>query len=514
MPRVKNGENREIENEHRYRISDGVVTQSIRNLNGTGLDLTFTDGEYSIVFCDNHMTKEQVDALADYCFRYGINIKNFGDLKGSKVVDNENNELGELESVFDTAMKEAEKNNSDENHNTSSANQGTESVNSDENYFGDFIPKGKPIKELDSQKAVDAAQMLTAGGGVVDPSYGFDTITIRMYASEEDKEKDLIVDSKGKVQRTKKYSVTINRRTGKAKYYLGNKTKLETGDIRVTLKAFKDQGYKYFEYPSVTSKKGFGVGTQKSMFEASVKEGMPLLLRGPSGRGCDIGASDIDTIIELSNKPENFNGKTNEKIEYFMRWHEQVVKYAETTGKQTEFAVVKDKLKLQAIFANQLSYTGAIDAKIKEGQKDKKWTELDDICATMALTSVLKDIKDGKLKINPLDPKSSEIIANRFEMHLHNGETRKELARTIAYNVKVLSAGVGKEQNKLSAAISAVAKKQKEALDEVLADYKLSGVDISYRPPSSGIKYSMESKAQQQFIHKAHQPAFKRCTTR
>ena len=505
----QNNENEEIKNEHRFRIGqdNDVVAHSILNLNDSGLDITLMDGEYSLLFCDGNMTKDQVEALADYCYRYGINIKDFGNLKGSKVVDNDNKEVGELEATFKEAMENAEKNVVEVDkivpHDDTIRE---EAVNPNESYFGPFIPSGKPVKSFDSQKAVDAAQKLTAGGGVVDASTGWCSTTIRMYANEEDKEKDCVVDKNGKLQHTKKYAITINHSTGEALFYLGSKTQLGTGDVRVALATLKAQGYKYFEYPSIVSKKGFGAGTQKSMFEASVKEGMPILLRGPSGRGCDIGAADIDTIIELSNKPDNFAGKTEDKIEYFMRWHEQLEKYTKTTGKQSEFGPVMDKLKFQAIFANQLSYTGAIDAKIKEGQKDEKWTEFDDICATVALTKVLKDIKDGNLRINPLDPKSSEIIANRFEMHMKNDEMRKKLTKTIAYNVG--AASNGNEQNKLSGAVAAVFGKCKEDLKEVLSDYKLSGVDISYKPPVSGVKYSMSTQAEQKFVHNVHRPAF------
>ena len=89
---------------------------------------------------------------------------------------------------------------------------------------------------------------------------------------------------------------------------------------------------------------------------------------------------------------------------------------------------------------------------------------------------------------------------------------RKDLAREIDNNVKALSRGdANQEQNKLSAAISAVAKKQKEGLDNVVGDYKLSGVDISYRPQTSGRKYSpVKTNNSQQDHNVAKTPAFQK----
>ena len=529
----QNSENEEIKNEHRFRIGqdNDVVTHSIRNLNGSGLDLTFTDGEYSIVFCDDNMTKDQVEALADYCYRYGINIKDFGNLKGSKVVDNDNKEVGELDKTFQEAMENAEKSVVEVDkivpHDDTIRE---EAVNPNESYFGSFIPKGKPLKSFNSQKAVDAAQKLTAGGGVVEPSYGWNTTTIRMYANEDDKEKDCVVDKNGKLQHTKKYAITINHSTGEALFYLGSKTQLGTGDVRVALATLKAQGYKYFEYPSIVSKKGFGAGTQKSMFEASVKEGMPLLLRGPSGRGCDIGNLDLtndknDGIIDMAMK--EYQEKPAEKIEYFMRWHEQLEKYTKTTGKQSEFAASMDKLKDQVNFTYfQKTYKGSIEGLISEGIKGnngEKWNDVDIICAIHAYDKVIKDIQEGKLankRYNPMDEAgNNELIKKEFEKY------RKDVRETVENEIEVALQGIEQdntERGTTDKAINLVKSKylgsESEGLGKTLKFLKVNGVDIGidfrnmrvqpYKPKNR--RTANNTNSSQQAHNVAKTPAFQK----
>ncbi len=501
----KESENGSIINEHRFNIGtdNDSVTHSILNLNGTGLNITFIDGKVSLLFCDDNMTQDQIDALADYCFRYGIKIEDFGNLKGSKVVDNDNKEVGDIEAVFAKSTKKAI-----DKIAQNAVDQGivpvddtTKEVHIDpsENFFGEFIPEAKALKPFQPNKAIDAAKKLTAGGGVVVPSCYFGTTVVRFYSNEDDVKKDCRMSKDGEeLIHTKKYAVTFNHSRGEALFYLGKKTQLSTGDIRVGLEALKAQGYKYFEYPSITSDEGFGAGTQKAMFEASVKTGMPLLLRGPSGRGCDIGAADIDTILEFTNKNDNFTGKHAEKAEYLMRWYEQLQKYVATTNKHGEFATVMDKVKQQASFTLfQASFKGLIEDEIKKNiGDDGKWDNVDVMSALYAYGKIVDGIKNGYLggkRYNPLDEKNNGDLIMKEFTRLRQAR-RPIIEKEISDNLSNLANS--SSNDKPEKVMNTMLRNYKGALGKLVGDLKGLGVDVGLGDFDCRRLYNPELKKQ------------------
>ena len=537
-----------IKNEHRFKVDkDGKsVSHSILNINGSGLALTLTNEGYSILFCDDKITKKQVDALAGYCLMNGINITNFGDVASRQVQDTvEGEDIGELQDVYDKSIKEIKEKNrktqnqeqtqpqsqNQEDKDTNADNEAPTKqenqtqpqsqevtctnvdneapVNDDGNYFGEYLAKlNKPTTSFNAD--LNGLCAKNAGTRVYDISEGINESIVRFYASEEDQEDDRRIDKNGKLQKKKLLAITFKHNKGEAEFYLGGKTKLEAGDIRIALDAFKKQGYKYFEYPAITDRRGFGAGTQEAFFKASVKSGMPLLLKGPSGRGCDIGPADIDTILKFTNEPENFSGKPLEKAEYLMRWHEQLVKYTTSQGK-SEFGKVMDKVKFQAIFTNQASYEDKINEVISNFQKDgiqydtetekRKWDKLDDICADIALNKLLTDIKEGKVKVNPLDPKNSERIAETFKSYLLKNESvddkgnKKNIRLSLENNIDENTRGKRGDPTQIfNNAVQNIAKIRKNDLDRTIRTYESdTGVKIQWELKRSDYDYKPKS---------------------
>lgn len=510
---IKEDDGKTLINEHRFNAgtNTNVVTHTIHNVDGSGLALTFTDGKFSIAWTDENMTQNQLDAFALYCYRCGITIENFGDLEGKKVVDKDNNEIGDVKTLFKEATKKHEednnrsrqanvsflsndpdveesfKENSDNNEekgnnntnqpvlptggNTNQPDTQDVDVPINGSFFGPFIPENGEIKSFDIEKVRSSTQKILPNGAVMDFSNGFGTTTLSVYPSKEDQEEDGKIDKKYHRKHTKSYAITFNHFNNSATFYLGPKGKLDAGVIRIALDQAKAQGYKYFEIPPVNAKNGFGAAANPDFFKASVKTRMPLLLKGPSGRGCDIGAGDVKDILKLINEDgKEFEGKENEKVEYLMRFHQQLEKYTNTTKKHGEFSEVMETVKQQANFEHFKNthksglvtlINNGVDGKNENGENVKKWDQVDVICAISAYDNILKDIMKGRLggkRFNPMDAGANEeLIKKEFERYRQ--KERQKVEDKIDEKYKFLEND------------SNVRNKKKEAIDSVKKDY-------------------------------------------
>lgn len=465
---TKEDDGKTLINEHRFNAgtNTNVVTHTVHNVDGSGLALTFTDGKFSIAWTDENMTQDQLNAFALYCYRCGITIENFGDLEGKKVVDKDNNEIGDVKTLFEEATKKHEEDNNksrqanvqfaangdnegepfNENsgNNEEKGNNNTNqpvsptggNTNQPDNqdvdvpingsFFGPFIPENGKIKSFDIETVRSSTQKILPNGAVMDFSNGFGTTTLSVYPSKEDQEEDGKIDKKYHRKHTKSYAITFNHFNNSATFYLGPKGKLDAGVIRIALDQAKAQGYKYFEIPPVKAKNGFGAGANPDFFKASVKTRMPLLLKGPSGRGCDIGAGDVKDILKLMNEDgKEFEGKENEKVEYLMRFHQQLEKYTNTTKKHGEFSEVMETVKQQANFEHfKNTHKPGLVTLINDGVDGKngeKWDQVDVICAISAYDNILKDIMKGRLggkRFNPMDAGANEeLIKKEFDRY-------------------------------------------------------------------------------------------------
>lgn len=506
---IKEDDGKTLINEHRFNAgtNTNVVTHTIHNVDGSGLALTFTDGKFSIAWTDENMTQNQLDAFALYCYRCGITIENFGDLEGKKVVDKDNNEIGDVKTLFKEATKKHEednnksrqsnvqfaandhdveesfKENSDNNEekgnnntnqpvsptggNTNQPDTQDVDVPINGSFFGPFIPENGEIKSFDIEKVRSSTQKILPNGAVMDFSNGFGTTTLSVYPSKEDQEEDGKIDKKYHRKHTKSYAITFNHFNNSATFYLGPKGKLDAGVIRIALDQAKAQGYKYFEIPPVNAKNGFGAAANPDFFKASVKTRMPLLLKGPSGRGCDIGAGDVKDILKLINEDgKEFEGKENEKVEYLMRFHQQLEKYTNTTKKHGEFSEVMETVKQQANFEHfKNTHKPGLVALINDGvdgknENGEKWDQVDVICAISAYDNILKDIMKGRLggkRFNPMDVGANEeLIKKEFERYRQ--KERQKVEDKIDERLESLNDSTSRD-------------KRKTAIDSVKKDY-------------------------------------------
>lgn len=487
---------KEIENEHRFNVGkdNDVVTHTIRNLNGSGLDIVFTGGEFSIACFDENMTQEQVNALAEYCYRYGITIKDFGDLKGKQVVDKDNKEVGEIEPVYEQAIRTCEENDHRDRQVDITPAVEDSHVNNGDDYFGPFIDNSGEIKEFDYKKVKSCTQKILTGitsGAVADYSHGFGFTTVSIYDSEEDRDEDGKIDKNNKIKHKKNVAITFDDIKNKATFYIGPKGKLTTPIVRIALDTAKSRGFKYFEIPPVDSSKGFGAPNNKVFFEASVKARMPLLLKGPSGKGCDIGAGDVVDILSFVNDKDGkeFNGKENEKVEYLMRFYQQLEKYTKANPrKMNELADEMSKVKDQANFTYfQKTYKGSIEGLISEGIKGnngEKWDDVDIICAIHAYDKVIKDIQEGKLgnkRYNPMDMAgNNELIKKEFERYRKS--ERKNVEKKIDEELDAIKRDET-ERSTIDKAINNVKARylgnESDGHNKTLKFLKANGIDIS-----------------------------------
>ncbi len=440
LPEYKDRNGKELMNEHRLSIGkdNNIISHSIKNVNGSNLDLTITNSGMTIARCNENMTDEQVKSLADYSYKFGAEVTDFGTLANTQVVDKDGKEIGVIEEEYKKALA---KNREEQNKERETEVECVDDFQIDHStsYFGPFIPQEKITKKtkttkllgrtiwetetptgLDMQKAHSAIKKFAPTVEIIEECR-FGKTVLKVYADSDDIEDDCKYDDKGKVKHNKRFAITFDHNKLKSSIYLGSKEKMTPDLARVVLDTYKEQGYKYFQFPPLNSDTGFGKEGQSAFLEASVKTGMVILLKGKDGKGCDISGNDLNTILEKSNKEQNFIDNPNQKIEYFMRWHEQLEKYCEANPKKAaELSEHVKKFKQQAQFIMfEKSYKGIIESEIRKNVTENGWDEVHLMTAKHTYAQIVKDIYDkgvlGGKRYNPLDIEgNSKLILNEF----------------------------------------------------------------------------------------------------
>ena len=507
----KDGE-KVVENKHTvtYDKENKSLSHNIFNLNGTGLDLRFINSKTPFFYWKDKLTQEQLEALVAFCRANGIDISDFGPAKDEPVVDKDGNEVGTFESEYNRLMGNEPKEEANEQEQSTIPSEGhlteSEEVRSG-SFFGSFIPKEK-IKygTLDIDKAIGSIRkFVNPNAEIVEDSF-FGKTTLSVYDDVRAKEKDGIVGKDGHREHTKKFSVTFHRGNPiRSSIYLG-KEKMSTDLARVILDVYKAQGLKYFTFPPLTASNGFGKEGQVAFLKASVKTGMVILLKGEKGKGCSIGPADLNTILEETKKEENFIRNHDQKIEYLMRWHEQLEKFVKYNPKEEQ--QLRDylgKFKQQANFEYfTSSYKDLLDDEIEKGLNgeydNKKWDEVDVIASKYALNKIVEEMKEGKIdgvRFNPLkkDDNAKKIVE---AFHKHIKEHRKTIEEEIKDKVNSETDNArdnGKEidintRNRIqNNAIKTIRDQYQTNLSRTCDELSGDGVDIKFKSHGHGETY-------------------------
>lgn len=507
-----------VENKHTvtYDKENKSLSHNIFNLNGTGLDLRFINSKTPLFYWKDKLTQEQLEALVAFCRANGIDISDFGRAKDEPVVDKDGNEVGTFESEYNRLMGNEPKEEANEQEQSSISPEGhlteSEEVRSG-SFFGSFIPKEK-IKygTLDIDKAIGSIRkFVNPNAEIIEDSF-FGKTTLSVYANPKDIEKDGVIGKDGYPEHKKQFSVTFHRGNPiRSSIYLGEKEKMSTDLARVVLDVYKAQGLKYFTFPPLTASNGFGKEGQVAFLKASVKTGMVILLKGEKGKGCSIGPADLNTILEETKKEENFIRNHDQKIEYLMRWHEQLEKFVKYNPKEEQ--QLRDylgKFKQQANFEYfTSSYKDLLDDEIEKGLNgeydNKKWDEVDVIASKYALNKIVEEMKEGKIdgvRFNPLkkDDNAKKIV-EAFHKHIkeHRKAIEEEIENQVNREIKNIEEngdGKGVDKNTRdriqNRAVNDVRGKYQTNLSRNCDELSGDGVDIKFKSHGNGEKYEFK----------------------
>ena len=306
------------------------------------------------------------------------------------------------------------------------------------------------------------------------------------------------------MKQTKRFAVSFSHNKPQATIYLGGKEKMTADIARVILDTYKAQGYKYFTFPPLNSDDGFGKEGQVAFLKATVATRMPILLKGPDGKGCDTSTNDIEAILEGIKGDKEFNHTPKQKIEYLMRWHEQLEKYIKTTGK-TELNELADKFKQQAQFTYfERSFKGVLDEEIEKGihgelDGQKQWDDVDVIAAKHAYTKIVESIKNGHLggkRYNPLDVEGNQKLIIE-EFNRLREKQRPIIEQEIDNNIASMSNGNSNKINDpTGTAINAVRTAYNDSYIALKDDLSGNGVDITMKNRNAMVRYKPSRKSQ------------------
>ena len=303
-----------IQNEHRFATdSNGRLVHTIRNLENTGLDITWIGDHLGLAHTMSDMKEDQVKALAEYCFANGVVIDDYFKLNNLKVVDKDNKEIGtaaeRLKAEMDKLTKEYQ-----EQLNPLSQ-EGPSS-------FAQFLP---PLGKVENapkkmkEAVITRAKLMGFSRKAMKVKHGVNSTIISVYLNENDMIDDGKMDKVGHRKHTKQFAVELHHTVPPiAEFYMEPGKKFEADHARTMLDAFKAVGCKYFIIPSADELGGKEAGG--AFMKASVKTGMvPLLKRGGKGKGSQIGVADLELVLKEIPEEASFNNDTNAKVEYLMR---------------------------------------------------------------------------------------------------------------------------------------------------------------------------------------------------
>lgn len=507
----------EIKNDHRFTLdTEGRIRHTVLNLGGTGLDINIVNGEFSFLKNQN-LSEKQLKTLAEYCYKNGLEVENYAQLKDLKVED-KGTETGNVEDRLKEELNryyntERGQMNTPERTTQAAAVEPAQTANDNED-FCQFIPNQDPLT-LDRQKMVDKTKARMELMGFHDPSLyrytriGNSTI-ISVYASEEDMRIDGERDAKGKRVHSKQFSVELSHKLPpEVRFYMGNVKEFKADHARALLAGLEACGCKYFIIPPVTEIGGKAAGG--AFMEASVKTGMvPYLKRSEKGEGCDVGVPDIATVFKKMSEEEEMSG--NRKAEYMMRWYRELKAYNNRTDKKGEKIQPKDKLvlyatqfKVGATFVNfQASYFDELQAHMQKGMNGEleggqKWDEVDQITATKALSKIMKEMlgkgddpnKPGTLNgklYNPLADNKEELIAT---LEAYMKAERPKVEKNIEENVGIDTQNDPQaREGKINSAIAPLKTAVTNELKSVCATLKQYGIELTPNIPTAQLKYS------------------------
>ena len=370
--------------------------------------------------------------------------------------------------------------------------------------FGIRLGETETASGLDMDKATASIRKFAPGVEIVTATRMGKTI-VKVYPDSDVIDEDCKWDDKGKLKQTKRFAVEFYHNKPQAGIYLGNKEKMTADLARVVLDTVKAQGYKYFTFPPLNAEDGFGKEGQAAFLKASVGARVVIFLKGPDGKGCDIGTNDLETILSDIKEDKDFRHNSAQKIEFMMRWHEQIDKYIKTTGKK-DLCDLAEKFKQQAQFTMfEKSYKGLIDDEINKGvQGDtssgiEPWDDVDVIAAQYAYTQVVKNIKNGHLggkRYNPLaDDVNRELIIKEFN-RIRKAQ-RAKIEQEIEKNLESIEASGGKIDDPKAKAVNAVRTAYENDYTALKDDLSGSGVDIGMKKRTALIRYNPKSKVQE-----------------
>lgn len=512
----KNEEGKLVNQPHFKIDSEGRACRSVLNLQNTNLDITLVDNSLAFAHCYQELTKEQIRALAQYCWLNGIDIDNALKLKELTVINEDGQKVGnaadelqkELSNLSDQSQITPPDNVNIGSIDISEAPESTVTPTREENIiegdFSQFIPPVKPIKpnisKMERTCKVRCGQMgFPPESGLVDVRRSWNSTIISVYASENDRLDDGEVDKNGHRKHTKQFAIELtSSRPPTARLYMETNKEFTADHARLALDAFKAVGCKYFIFPSLVDTGGKKV--QGAFVIASIKTKMiPYLKGSKNGQGCDIGAPDLKNLLkELPNEDMT----DLERTEFLMRWSQQVDKYMSWNTKAAkELADGAGKLRQQARFQMfSASYLGSLQKYIIEGMEGKvdgrEWDNIDQISANIAMNKILKDISKGTLNgkaYNPLGD-NDEILKKTLLRYM--GEERPKIEQRIISETGQAVEHGDTERGKNKAAANVILSRVKGELNDTLKDLEASGVKLKVDIVSSDkIWYPSKDKA-------------------
>lgn len=502
-------------NQHFFKLTDGKLDHRIKNLGGTGLDLCIVENEFSLLRNED-LTADQLKALAEYCYRNGLEIKDYRDLEQLKVV-RDGQEIGNAKDELQKSLNKLA-----EDERLVFEEQNGQAVGCPrtpiEEYrpnmddpMHQFIPKVPTAYELN----VNPTNMMEASKnrmklglhisdeGLYRITRNFNSTVISVYANENDKLVDGELDKNGKQVHSKLFSVEITfDRPPTGRFYMGQTKEFKADHARTMLDAFKNAGCKYFILPNIAEIGGKPTG--KAFMEASVKTGMvPYLKRSKNEKDAtDIGVPDLVTVFEAMEKEPEMTG--NKKVEYMMRWHRELTAYMKgQPEKQGDLSLYAQKFKAGACFANfQASYLEQLEDYMRAGVEGKlegpQWDKADQVTATIAMAKILEQLQKGELNgrpFNPMDtnsPTNGELLKKTLKQYME--AERSEIEQKISDKVTA-DTNQHVTDSKENKAIADLLKEPASALKTIQGRLKALGVTIEPNIPYISTNYTPRTRS-------------------
>ena len=426
-----------VVNEHSFSIkSNGeqkFLVNSVKNIDGSGLNLAMIGENLSVTQTNKPMTEEQLKALARYCYFHNINIDEFGELANLEVVKGKD-VIGNVPDQFKLKTEELAQNNGEYKDNTKVDEEKDKEHQAEiEREVGNRELKSfeiseqiEAVGETHATRAgmTSAAKKGITGMGFRDPnlvkvSQGWGSTTISVYSTED----DMIDDGsyKGRKKAKKKaFSVKLHHSNPpKVEIYLEQSKKFDSDHAAIVLGSMKSAGSKYFVVPGSTEASG---GVVNAFMEAAGKEGVvPLCIGNPENpkKGCKLHAKHVNKILEIISKDGKMDGteaidfknRLLEQLQYQENYqYEQARKNGKDYQTNSTLSTVMKKLEGDVKFGKfQSSYLEQLEEFVNKGIKEgygnppQKWDGVDRAAAYKALQMIGEDLANGSLNGKPFD---------------------------------------------------------------------------------------------------------------